>query len=380
MTPPHKLGGLFLAAVALVLLAAPLGSASAESLGGWTSTTHYPAALSGVSCATWSSSVFCVGGSGGGSSNDQVYQATLGATGIGAWSAGPTYPTPVDGASCVNATAGIYCVGGEDGGAVLDYVYFAPASSSGLGRWTSQAAYPDPVAATSCVTYGGFVYCVGGFNRNGDEVSSTYYAPMSSGLTAWTGTTQYPAAVDSASCNAYRGYIYCVAGEVETASTQNSPISDVYYAPLTSSGIGPWTAALSYPEALAAESCAEYSGYLYCVGGFDIGQDSSNGVYYGQVSSSGVSSWSSAAPFPVAIDGSSCLAYRGQVYCLTGTSDTQAGRSVLSSAYYAAVSATTTSTTPEFPVAAAVPATLAVGLGLVVGLSRLGRLKGRLAG
>jgi hypothetical protein len=370
-----KLFRLLVALTAAFLLIAPLNLASAESLGSWTATTNYPNAYNAVSCTAVSADIFCVGGlGGGGSSHNQAYYATLGASGIGTWSSTTAYPTAVDSASCVNATGGIYCVGGEDGSTVLSDVYFASASSSGLGTWTSEASYPNSLAAISCVTYSGYIYCVGGFDNNGDETSSTYYASVSSGIGSWSGTTQYPLAVDSAGCVVSAGYIFCVAGETEVGSNQNSPVSNVYYAPLSSSGIGQWETALSYPTALAAPACASYSGYLYCVGGFDSNQYSSTDTYYGAVSSSGVASWSNATPYPVPIDTSTCVAYGGSVYCVSGTSDTQSSQSIVDSAYYAPISgAVTTSTTPEFPVAAAVPMILALALVAVAGLSRTSR-------
>jgi len=372
LTFPNKLYHLFVVAAAVLLLLAPLNLASAESLGSWTSTTSYQA-LSGVSCATLSANIYCVGGfGGGGSSHNEVQHATLTSTGIGSWSATTAYPTAIDSASCVNDTGGIYCIGGEDGKTVLDDVYFAAASSSGLGSWSSEAAYPNSLAAISCVAYSGYVYCVGGFDNNGDETSSTYYASISSGLTSWTGTTQYPLAVDSTSCSVYAGEIYCVAGETDNGSNQNSPISDVYYAPLSSSGIGQWTAALSYPTALAAPACASYSGYVYCVGGFDSNQYSSTDTYYGALTSAGVTSWSNSTPYPRAIDTSTCVVHQGYVYCVSGTSDTQSSKAIVGSSYYAQISGvTTTSTTPEFPATAAIPITLALGLLVVAGVVRL---------
>jgi hypothetical protein len=370
---------LLVATMAVVLLVAPLSVANAESLGSWTSTTSYPTSLAGVSCVTLSASIYCIGGfGGGGNSHNSVYNATLGASGIGSWSSGTAYPTDIDSASCVNATTGIYCVGGEDGTTVLNDVYFAPSSSSGLGSWSSESSYPNSLAAISCATFSGYIYCVGGFDNNGDETSSTYYASISSGLTSWTGTTQYPLAVDSASCNVYAGDIYCVAGETESGTNQNSPISDVYYAPLSSSGIGTWTAALPYPTALAAPACALYSGYLYCVGGFDSNQYSSTDTYYASASSSGVGSWNNATPYPVPIDTSTCVAHQGDVYCVSGTSDTSSGQAITNAAYYAPISGvtTTTSTTPEFPVTVAIPVILAFALLVVAGASRLTGKKG----
>ena len=174
-----------------------------------------------------------------------------------------------------------------------------------------------------------------------------------------------------------------MAGETEVGSNQNSPISNVYYAPLSSSGIGQWTAALSYPTALAALSCAPYLGDVYCVGGYDSSLLSNANAYFGQTSSSGVGSWTDMTQYPVPIDTSSCVAAMGYVYCVAGNSVTQSSQSTLNpigSTYYAPISApvTQTSTTPEFPVTAAIPITLALGLLVVAGLGRLdAKKKGR---
>jgi len=371
---------LSVAVLILVLLVAPLNLAHAESVGQWTSTTKYPLALAGESCVTFSTTIYCVGGfGGGGNSHNQVYQAALSTSGIGSWSTSTPYPTAVDSASCVNSTAGIYCVGGQDYPNNVNQVYFAPVSSSGLGSWSGAAPYPEALAGISCVAYSGYVYCVGGFDTNGDEVSSTYYASLSSGLSSWSGSTQYPLAVDREACTVFSGDIYCVAGETGVGSNQNSPITNAYYAPLSPSGIGQWTAALSYPTALAGLSCAPYSGYVYCVGGFDSNLLSGASAYFGQASSSGVVSWTGMTQYPVPIDSSSCVAADGYVYCVAGNSVTQSPQSTLNPvapAYYAPISAaSTTSTTPEFPVSVAIPITLALGLLLVAGLGRVNTKK-----
>ncbi len=378
MTAGDLLHDLIALAAIAALIVAPVSMASAESLGQWSPTTNYPAQVAGPSCVTLSGQVYCVGGFDfNGNSYNDVYYATLSASGIGSWSSAPSYPTAVDSESCVNVTSGIYCVGGEDGQTVLNNVYFAAASSSGLGSWSGVAAYPVDVAATSCVAYSGYIYCVGGFDSNGNEVSSAYYASISSGVKSWSGTTKYPLAVDSESCSAEAGYIYCVAGETESGQNQNSPIANVYYAQLSSSGIGQWAAAPAYPASLAALSCATYSGYVYCVGGFDSNLLSSGSSYFWEASSSGAGSWASATPYAVPFDTGSCVTAGGYVYCVGGTSELQNGKSMLDSAYYAPISGTVTqtSTTPEFPVSAAIPITLAFALLVVAGLSRMEKKK-----
>ena len=386
MTSSDPLHRLLIIALVLLLVVAHVNLAHADATGPWTSTTTYPVQLAGDSCVTVSAEVYCVGGfDANQNSYNEVYYASLGSSGtLGSWSSGTSYPMAVDSASCVNASAVIYCVGGEDGTTVLNSVYFASWSSSGLGPWSSAAAYPNGVAATSCVAYSGYIYCVGGFDSNGNEVTSTYYASLVAGLSSWSSTTQYPLAVDAESCVVYSGYIYCVAGETQKGSNQNSPITNVYYAPLSSSGIGKWSAGTAYPSALAALSCVAYLGGIYCVGGFDSKLLSNSDHYYaGGVSSSGVGQWASATPYPIPIDTSSCVIATGYVYCIGGTSELQNGKSMLDSVYSAPivvfVHSTVTSTTPEFPVAVAIPIILAFALLMVGGLNRLADKKKKTA-
>lgn len=363
---------------ALILLVSMASIAQAESLGAWSATTPYPSQLAGVGCALVSPDVYCVGGFDTNyNSYDDVNYATVNGSGIGAWSTGTAYPTAVDSASCVNSGSTIYCVGGEDGQAAIDNVYYSQISSSGApGAWSAAATYPEATVATSCVVYAGYVYCVGGYNGNGDEVSSSYYATLGSpGIDSWTSTTAYPKALDSESCVASAGYIFCVAGEVDSNGNENTPINSVYYAQLMPSGIGAWSAGPAYPASLAALSCAPYSGYVYCVGGFDINGLSNTDAYYAPVSSSGVGSWTGTTPYPVAIDTSSCVAAAAYMYCVGGVNGLSSTTSNVNDANYAPLgtsTSSTSSTAPEFPVAAALPLTLAVGLGAasMLGLRR----------
>lgn len=361
---------LALAFVLLVVSAA--GLAHADSLGSWAPTTPYPAHLGGVACASVAEDVYCVGGFGVNlSSSDSANYAAVNGSGAGPWVAGEPYPTPVDSASCVASATAIYCVGGEDSTAVLDDVYYAQVSATGaLGSWSAAASYPEPTAAASCVAYGGYVYCVGGFDTNGVEVDSAYYAALGSpGLDSWSATTQYPKAADSESCVAYSGYVYCVAGEVDVKGNENYPIDNVYYAPLSPSGIGEWSFGTAYPASLAAPSCAERSGYVYCVGGFDVNGLSHSEAYEAPLSPSGAGPWTPVTSYPAAIDTSSCVVASSDIYCVGGVSSRQSGLTNVDGVYYAPVSGST-SAAPEFPVAASIPLTLAAALGVAALLQR----------
>ena len=80
--------------------------------------------------------------------------------------------------------------------------YFGPLSGSGVTGWTKSTPYPFQATGLSCVTSSGYIYCVGGFTYGGSQDNaSVYYAPVSSsGIGAWQKTTSYPIAVYAQSC------------------------------------------------------------------------------------------------------------------------------------------------------------------------------------
>ena len=123
------------------------------------------------------------------------------------------------------------------------------------------------MAHGSCATYSGYIYCVGGGTGLG-STPAAYYAPISSsGVGAWATTASYPTAINYQSCATYSGYIYCVGG---LSGGKGNVLSAVYFAPVSSSGVSAWTSTTRYPTTIEEQSCAIYSGYIYCVGGFTV--------------------------------------------------------------------------------------------------------------
>jgi hypothetical protein len=133
------------------------------------------------------------------------------------------------------------------------------------------------------------VYCLGGADGSGNAQSADYYATLSpSGVAAWTKTTAYPVQASGQACASSSGYMYCVAGQ----EGENSYTNAVYYAPVSSGGIGTWKQASSYPVG-SETTCVISSGYIYCVGGFDGSSVEENGaVHYASLSSIGSASTS----------------------------------------------------------------------------------------
>ena len=187
------------------------------------------------------------------------------------------------------------------------------------------SSYPAPIAALSCVAGGARVFCIGGLNSTPQTTNSTYTAPLSSlGTGAWARLPDYPTGIAGQSCVAYSGYVYCVGGlqAASTATSESEVTSAVYFAPLTASGMGPWTRAADYPFGVYDQSCAVMQGYVYCVGG--VGSNSSivSAVEYAQLSPSGISRWMTATSYPVVVAAESCSGYAARLYCVGGLNAT----------------------------------------------------------
>jgi len=69
--------------------------------------------------------------------------------------------------------------------------------------------------------------------------------------------------------------VYCVGGETSGGQTP-AFTNSVYFASVTSSGLGTWSQAPDYPRSVGT-SCVITTGDIYCIGGFDessVGEDS----------------------------------------------------------------------------------------------------------
>jgi hypothetical protein len=308
-------------------------------IGTWTNTNSYPNEVISQSCTAANNYIYCGGGylgPSGWTTTNSVYYAPVSNNGLlGGWSLTTPYPTTITDNSCVTSGGYIYCVGGTTSGGppegqnIVNSIYYAPISGSGVGSWVRTTPYPVPVSDNSCVASGGYIYCVGGFAPPGGTITgSVYSAPLSSaGVGAWSAVAEsYPIPVVFHSCVLSNdNTIYCVDGQTQ-ASHSSGTTNSVYYAQITAPGVlGSWSSATPYPLALAFISCLPLNGNISCVGGDPQGLGaliSTNSVYYAPVSSNGVlGSWSSAAPYVSTISAEGCtLSESGYVSCVGGFS------------------------------------------------------------
>jgi hypothetical protein len=144
--------------------------------------------------------------------------------------------------------------------------------------WTQTTSYPLDIASQTCVTDGGYVYCIGGYTGDGStNTDVVYYASLSSGgVGAWTQTTSYPVDQEGMACVTDSAYIFCM--------TNANPAFPVYYAPLSSGGVGAWISGTIYPPSAVGPGCVVDFGYVYCIGG--EGNGAINNVYFASITPS----------------------------------------------------------------------------------------------
>ncbi|MDA4114181.1 MAG: hypothetical protein OK474_09065 [Thaumarchaeota archaeon] len=316
----------------------------------WHPAARYPLELSGAygvagqQCMNGTTYIYCIGGQDikGGPRSETFSSPSISPSSgnITTWvSDSSQYPQNINGQSCVAYSGSAYCVGGtyDDGGDDVASSYYASLTGGTLGSWSPTTAFPIPVDSQSCVASSGYIYCVGGNNEtdatNADSISSNsvWFAPLSSsGIGSWIHTTAYPQNLYFPTCFATVGYIYCLGG----ADGNNNAQSTDYYATLSSAGVGAWTKTTAYPVAVSGQACVISSGYIYCVGGEETSTSYTNTVRYAPVSSGGIGTWKQGANYPLSI-GTTCVFSSGDVYCVGGFDGSSVGES--SAVYYASL-------------------------------------------
>jgi hypothetical protein len=222
---------------------------------------------------------------------------------LGSWNRTTSYLLPLTSMSCVTPGEFVYCVGGGDetaprGSGGLNNTYDAPLSPTGIGQWTETTAYPLPILSPSCVASSGYIYCVSGVagaTNNGTLTPDVFYAPLSpSGIGRWAQTTSFPNPISLPPCFADSGYIYCV---TQNATGSFLPAGDTYFARLTPAGVGKWTESSQIPS--NPLGCVASGGYAYCFGGLCNNIDvCTDFAYYAPLSSQGIGPWTETNHLP----------------------------------------------------------------------------------
>ena len=118
---------------------------------------------------------------------------------------------------------------------------------------------------------------------------------------------------------------------------------EVVLAPTAPAKSSTWSTAAGYPVqvggafGIAGQQCINSTSYVYCVGGQDANGGPRNEVYTSSAitqSSVNITTWTSDSnQYPQDINGQSCVAFSGYVYCVGGTYDD--GGDDVASGYFA---------------------------------------------
>ena len=336
--------------VGLVAISAYSSLAAPSSTGPWKQSFEYPlvvggtSAVVGQSCVDSAGYVYCVGGEGANQNpTNSVYYSPASSVGVGNWTASANpYPQAITFESCASASGYVYCVGGQKDSSADDTnsSYFAPLTPSGVGPWAPSTPLPGSHRCAPRAWPGWRPLLHGrgerdhGTNSTATLTGSVWFAPISSsGVGTRTQAADYPARVFFPSCTGLGSYVYCVAGE----GTQDNPVNSTYYSYVTSSGMGPWTATSSYPIDTLAESCVTSYSLLYCIGGLESGGTTISSVYFASASSASLGQWQAAPSYPLGI-ATDCVAGPGLLYCVGGYESSN--EAPTGDSYYALLNAT----------------------------------------
>ena len=240
-----------------------------------------------------------------------IVSATNSSSGqFGTWSPTTGYPFAIESFSCVSSGGYVYCVGGANdtnpihGIGDLNLTYYATLSGNGVGPWSRTTDYPIGIQDEDCVSSSSYVYCVGGYAGGpaGKAIATAYYAPLSpSGIGPWTQTTEYPYPVDPPDCMVDSGHIYCVGPHYN--GTAFTSTSDTFFAPLSADGIGSWSQSTGFANRTAG--CSGSGGFVYCFGGGNCpplgpSHDCPSPSYFARLSSNGTGVWNATSELPTA--------------------------------------------------------------------------------
>lgn len=286
---------------------------TSSGLGAWKSDVSYPLSVDYSSCVQYNNQVYCVGGEQAVGSQYQntnaTYYSSISGNSTSNWVYTTQYPVPIWMHSCVTSNGYIYCIGGSSTAWTTNNNsnYYAPLTSYGIGQWQKTTSYTSFAMLESCVAYNSYIYCVGGYSGTlgpSSITSQTFYAPLTpSGIGQWQTSSNYPSKIVRPACVQNNSYIYCVGG-----SNSNGFTEQAYYAPISASGIGQWQTTTSYPTSIGELSgCVAKNNYIYCVGGGGDSESPVNYAYYASLSSSGIGQWQSATSYPVQDGVQSCV-------------------------------------------------------------------------
>jgi hypothetical protein len=197
-----------------------------------------------------------------------------------------------------------------------------------LSAWEASSTYPLAIYNETCVGWTDYVYCIGGFISPGNATTNVYYAKVSSqGIGLWKQTAGYTINVSAPSCAVEANTVYCIGGiypdDNESSEggywdSNGNVTGEGFFANLTPDGIGIWHTASGYATPIAGTSCVLLEGNMYCVGGFN-GYRNLALVNFTALDNGNYRYWSSTRSYPFNTSLTACVGENITIYCVAGT-------------------------------------------------------------
>lgn len=208
-------------------------------------------------------------------------------------------------------------------------IYFNKQTINSTSFWSATTPFPEKIGSESCTTYNNDMYCVGGINASkaggfGNIANAVYYAPMSSsGLGNWTRVgVDYPNPITYSDCvtTLWSG-VTCVGGY--TGTTISNEVSRLILGHASGNIViaTQWANETPFPLYADYHSCVTSPGWvsndIYCMGGY-TGYTISNSMYFIDTAASNAVWTKSTNSYPISVIDQSCVSNAYDVYCIGG--------------------------------------------------------------
>jgi hypothetical protein len=276
-----------------------------------------------VGAAAWGNYLYVAGGYTGSVYDNQVFYSALDENGSltgQAWAGNTGTFGSRYGHTTVAHNGFLYVLGGYNGTTYLNTVYSAPIDAIGtVGAWTQRASFTNGRMRHGTVVANGFLYILGGQLSPTSYASDVQKAYLNSdgALGSWSATTAFTTGRRQFGAVAARGYMYVIGG----MDVGGNILADVQYALVNDDGtLGSWATTATLGNGRYSHDATVYNNRIYVVGGVDSVSGRVGTILYSSVGSAGaLGTWSTAAnALPVTRNLHRALAHNGYLYVLGG--------------------------------------------------------------
>jgi len=205
-----------------------------------------------------------------------------------------------------------------------------------LGAFNQGTSLTSAQIYHSSVTYNGYVYTFGGGISTGPFLADVAYAPVTNGTVgSWNPTQSLPVANRWHASVAYNGYVY-VLGGVDVGPTTSATVR---MAAFNADGtLAAWTTTTALPSARYGHSAVVYNGRIFVIGGLDGASTLLADAIVAPINADGtLGSWTATTPIPSARHSHGAAAINGFMYVVGGSASFALNVAQLSDVYVSAI-------------------------------------------